>query len=267
MNVGALAVFAFVSSITPGPNNVMLWGSGLNFGFRSTLRHIAGVTIGFVSLLAATTLGLGAVFPNRTWALDGPADRRIRLPVVPRLSRRHRGKSRGRLDAEALHISGGDGLPVREPESLGDGRYRRRCVSSAGSVAHHRHDHIRVRLRHHHPTVHLHLGSRRKCHRPAPHERPATPGHQRIPRPAARRDGIPELEVTLNYIGLDLVKAIQEDRLEEARRARLARSVTQGRRRDTLERVRVSGRRALGRLSRKKCACVCPLHESFGLRS
>ncbi len=67
MNVGALAAFAFVSSITPGPNNVMLWASGLNFGFRRTLRHIAGVTIGFVSLLAATTLGLGAVFQTVPW--------------------------------------------------------------------------------------------------------------------------------------------------------------------------------------------------------
>lgn len=67
MNVGALALFAFVSSITPGPNNVMLWASGLNFGFRRTLAHIAGVNIGFTSLLVATALGLGAVFQRVSW--------------------------------------------------------------------------------------------------------------------------------------------------------------------------------------------------------
>ncbi len=67
MNVGALALFAFVSSITPGPNNVMLWASGLNFGFRRTVRHLAGVNVGFVSLLMATALGLGVAFREIEW--------------------------------------------------------------------------------------------------------------------------------------------------------------------------------------------------------
>ena len=67
MNVAALTLFAFVSSITPGPNNVMLWASGLNYGFRRTLRHLIGVTLGFVSLLAATALGLGSLFQQVTW--------------------------------------------------------------------------------------------------------------------------------------------------------------------------------------------------------
>jgi threonine/homoserine/homoserine lactone efflux protein len=60
-------MFAFVSSITPGPNNVMLWASGLNFGFRRTVRHIAGVNLGFVSLLMATALGLGVLFREVGW--------------------------------------------------------------------------------------------------------------------------------------------------------------------------------------------------------
>ena len=62
MNYGALAIFAFVSSITPGPNNIMLWGSGMNFGFRRTLPHMLGVNLGFTSLLLVTNLGLGTVF-------------------------------------------------------------------------------------------------------------------------------------------------------------------------------------------------------------
>jgi threonine/homoserine/homoserine lactone efflux protein len=71
MPIGAVALFAFVSSITPGPNNVMLWASGINFGFRRTLRHIAGVNLGFTSLLVATALGLGALFETAGWL--GPA--------------------------------------------------------------------------------------------------------------------------------------------------------------------------------------------------
>lgn len=57
----ALASLAFVSSITPGPNNIMLMNSGLRFGLRRTTAHLAGVSIGFCILLAAGALGLGAL--------------------------------------------------------------------------------------------------------------------------------------------------------------------------------------------------------------
>lgn len=59
---GSLAVFAFVSSITPGPNNAMLLASGANFGFRASLPHAAGVLFGFLGLVAICGLGLGGVF-------------------------------------------------------------------------------------------------------------------------------------------------------------------------------------------------------------
>lgn len=55
----ALAVFAFVSSITPGPNNMMLLASGVNFGFRRSVPHMLGIGIGFMVLLLAVGLGLG----------------------------------------------------------------------------------------------------------------------------------------------------------------------------------------------------------------
>lgn len=58
----ALAVFAAVSSITPGPNNLMLLASGVNFGVRRTLPHLAGVTLGFVFLFLCLGLGLQQVF-------------------------------------------------------------------------------------------------------------------------------------------------------------------------------------------------------------
>lgn len=57
----ALLVFAFVSSITPGPNNVMLLASGVNFGFWRTVPHMLGIGAGLVSLLLAVGFGLGAL--------------------------------------------------------------------------------------------------------------------------------------------------------------------------------------------------------------
>ena len=58
----AFASFAFVSSITPGPNNTMLLASGVNYGFRRTVPHIAGVSLGCVVMLILVGLGLGQVF-------------------------------------------------------------------------------------------------------------------------------------------------------------------------------------------------------------
>ncbi len=61
-SLGALALFAFASSITPGPNNMMLMTSGANFGWRRTLPHWAGVVTGFTGLVISCGLGLGGLF-------------------------------------------------------------------------------------------------------------------------------------------------------------------------------------------------------------
>jgi threonine/homoserine/homoserine lactone efflux protein len=58
----AFIVFAIVMFFTPGPNNVLLLASGVLFGFRRTLPHIAGVTVGFAFMVGAVGVGLGAVF-------------------------------------------------------------------------------------------------------------------------------------------------------------------------------------------------------------
>ena len=58
----AFLVFVAVMSFTPGPNNVMLLSSGLTYGFRRTLPHIAGIIIGGCFMIAAVGVGLGAVF-------------------------------------------------------------------------------------------------------------------------------------------------------------------------------------------------------------
>ena len=57
----ALLVFAFVSSVTPGPNNLMLLASGVNFGFRRTIPHMLGIGVGFFVLLLSIGFGLGAL--------------------------------------------------------------------------------------------------------------------------------------------------------------------------------------------------------------
>ena len=57
----ALIAFAFVTSVTPGPNNFMLLASGVNFGLVRTLPHMLGIGTGFCSLLLGVGLGLGAL--------------------------------------------------------------------------------------------------------------------------------------------------------------------------------------------------------------
>ncbi len=59
-----LLVFTIVMLFTPGPNNVMLMTSGLNFGFRRSLQHMLGVALGFAFLVFCVGLGLGAVFKS-----------------------------------------------------------------------------------------------------------------------------------------------------------------------------------------------------------
>lgn len=57
----ALAYFAAVSTVTPGPNNLLLLASGVNFGFRRSLRHIFGINIGFPLMIGVIGLGVGKV--------------------------------------------------------------------------------------------------------------------------------------------------------------------------------------------------------------
>ena len=57
----AFIVFAFAMLFTPGPNNIMLMSSGLTYGFRRTLPHIAGVAIGFAFMVGAVGIGFGTV--------------------------------------------------------------------------------------------------------------------------------------------------------------------------------------------------------------
>ena len=57
----ALVAFSFVSSVTPGPNNVLLWASGAEFGVGRTVRHILGTALGIGLMALVAAAGLGAL--------------------------------------------------------------------------------------------------------------------------------------------------------------------------------------------------------------
>ncbi len=61
----ALLGFAFVTSVTPGPNNMMLLASGVNFGFRRTVPHMLGISAGHSLMVFLVGMGLAGVF--RAW--------------------------------------------------------------------------------------------------------------------------------------------------------------------------------------------------------
>jgi threonine/homoserine/homoserine lactone efflux protein len=63
----ALVIFGAVSSVTPGPNNMMLLASGVNFGLRRTVPHMLGVSLGFGAMVLLVGLGLGQIFALLPW--------------------------------------------------------------------------------------------------------------------------------------------------------------------------------------------------------
>lgn len=58
----AFITYAFVTSVTPGPNNTMLLASGLNYGFVRSLPHVLGISIGFAVMVMGVGAGLGRLF-------------------------------------------------------------------------------------------------------------------------------------------------------------------------------------------------------------
>ncbi len=68
----SLVFFAFITSISPGPNNMMLTASGANFGFKRTIPHMLGIVTGVAVMIVVMGSGLGALFyqfPALQWAL------------------------------------------------------------------------------------------------------------------------------------------------------------------------------------------------------
>jgi threonine/homoserine/homoserine lactone efflux protein len=58
----AVATFGFVTSVTPGPNNTILFATGVNYGVKKAFPFLFGIMLGLSVILTAIGLGLGAVF-------------------------------------------------------------------------------------------------------------------------------------------------------------------------------------------------------------
>lgn len=62
-----LLLFSFSSSFTPGPNNLMIMNSGLNFGIRKSIPHYLGICFGFAAMLLIVALGFSTLFIKYAW--------------------------------------------------------------------------------------------------------------------------------------------------------------------------------------------------------
>tara|TARA_Y100001936_G_scaffold29610_1_gene27823 strand:- start:517 stop:1107 length:591 start_codon:yes stop_codon:yes gene_type:complete len=58
----SLSLFMFVTSCSPGPNNVVATHSGFNHGIRKSIPLMLGVIFGFTTMLAIVNFGLINVF-------------------------------------------------------------------------------------------------------------------------------------------------------------------------------------------------------------
>lgn len=66
----AFSLFALVTSITPGPNNLMILASGINFGFKASIPHMLGINSGFLLLVLAVGVGLERIVLQLPWIFD-----------------------------------------------------------------------------------------------------------------------------------------------------------------------------------------------------
>lgn len=61
MDILAVLLFCISSMVTPGPNNIMIMSSGLNFGIKPSLPHYLGICFGLPAMVLAVGLGLGVL--------------------------------------------------------------------------------------------------------------------------------------------------------------------------------------------------------------
>ena len=66
-NLISLMLFCFVTSCTPGPNNILASYSSFNFGLKKTIPHMLGVALGYTSMI--TALDIGLVFPFKKYPI------------------------------------------------------------------------------------------------------------------------------------------------------------------------------------------------------
>ena len=66
-NLLSLMLFCFVTSCTPGPNNILASYSAFNFGIKKTLPHMLGVALGYTSMI--TVLDVGLILPFKKYPI------------------------------------------------------------------------------------------------------------------------------------------------------------------------------------------------------
>lgn len=65
-----LALFALASSLSSGPDNLLIAAAGARSEVRRSLRALAGMYAGFVLMIATTALGASAALGTRPWLLE-----------------------------------------------------------------------------------------------------------------------------------------------------------------------------------------------------
>jgi threonine/homoserine/homoserine lactone efflux protein len=113
-----LVGFAFVGSITPGPNNSLLLASGVRFGFGRTLPHVAGTAVGMGALVLAVATGIGVVVaavPGAQLALK-VAGTAYLLYLALRIAG-SRGAGEGTVVARPLGLVGGAAFQFANPKA------------------------------------------------------------------------------------------------------------------------------------------------------
>lgn len=60
----SLLIFCMSTSITPGPNNMLMLLSGVKYGVKPSLPHFWGICVGFVLMVDIVGIGLGEVFAH-----------------------------------------------------------------------------------------------------------------------------------------------------------------------------------------------------------
>ena len=58
----AIFIFAASTTVTPGPNNIMIMTSGLNYGVKNSIPHLLGICFGFPAMVIMVGLGFSVVF-------------------------------------------------------------------------------------------------------------------------------------------------------------------------------------------------------------
>lgn len=58
----SIMIFAISSTVTPGPNNIMILTSGLNYGVKNSIPHLLGICFGFPVMIIVIGFGFSVIF-------------------------------------------------------------------------------------------------------------------------------------------------------------------------------------------------------------